>query len=389
MPLSPNLCAFVTLSGGNASLLSFLSTLSSLLFFFLISLSSLTLASDGATSKTRIFLFLLLHLESWHFIPFLLFFVNSHTYNNGESPFSTLFLIYLISCTYNDGTMSPFYFFSLKLSFFVLFLFSHTCNDDVTSLLYSLSLNFFVFILFFIFHTYWPWRCVFLLSQMFLHLKLKVYLLLAMVIGPPSPLSTISKLGTLSLPTIGNGNQCPFFSHLFKSLKFWTFLLAMAIHPLLSSLISLKAYNYLIVGDPPPFSLLSSFSELWAFLLLTMSIHPLSFLSRLSKTSKLSCCYQWQSTPLFSSLISHKALNSFIIYKLKVLSFHLDGDGDTTPLSPFSTFSKLKFLLLFLFLNHFNYYNWCVFSPLNPNPNLLIYFFHLLFTYTNFPSTTR
>jgi hypothetical protein len=45
--------------------------------------------------------------------------------------------------------------------------------------------------------------------------------------------------------------------------------------------------------------------------------------------------------------------------------------------------------LLFLFLNHFNYYNWCVFSPLNPNPNLLIYFFHLLFTYTNFPSTTR
>jgi len=81
-----------------------------------------------------------------------------------------------------------------------------------------------------------------------------------------------------------------------------------------------------------------------------MSIHPLSLLSHLLKNFELSCYWQWQSTPLLSSFISQKALNSLIISKLKILSSHLASNGDPPPPPPLSTFSKLKVLLIFLFL---------------------------------------
>ncbi len=42
-------------------------------------------------------------------------------------------------------------------------------------------------------------------------MPLKAYMLLAMAIDAPSPLSSISKLGTLSLLTTSDGNQCPLF----------------------------------------------------------------------------------------------------------------------------------------------------------------------------------
>jgi hypothetical protein len=85
-----------------------------------------------------------------------------------------------------------------------------------------------------------------------------------MAIGVPYPFSTISKLGTLNLLVIGNGDQRPllFFSTFsaFETLDFPT-----------------------SDGDPPPFLPLSFLLELRAFLQLAMvNIFLFSHLSQSS-----------------------------------------------------------------------------------------------------------
>jgi len=92
--------------------------------------------------------------------------------------------------------------------------------------------------------------------------------------------------------------------------------------PLLSSLISLRAYNSLVVGDdnPPSFSPLSSLLELKALSYLVANYGDPTPLSPLS-------------TPL----------------KLRALSFLIVGNGNPPPLSPLSTLSDLRTLLLVFF----------------------------------------
>lgn len=178
-----------------------------------------------------------------------------------------------------------------------------------------------------------------------------------MTIGAPFFLSPFSELEVLNF-LASNGNPLPFSP--LSSLSKIIILLLLAIHPPFSSLISLRTLSCLVVGDvnPPPFFPLSSFKELWSLLLQATMIHPCSLLSHLSQ--------------------------SFELLLFKVLNSHLANDGDPPPpplLSSFNFFKAKSFFIVLFIFSHLNYYDWCVFSPLDPNLNLLIYFFHLLCNY--------
>jgi len=125
-----------------------------------------------------------------------------------------------------------------------------------------------------------------------------------------SPLSTILEFGTLSFLVVGNGDQCTFSP--------------------LSTISKLRALSFLAIGNGN-----------------RHLFFPFNYFK--ARNSKLSCCWQWQSTPPLSSFRSFKVYNfelscCFWALILLVMAIHL-------PFSFHSTLSKLKAKSFLLYFN--------------------------------------